>query len=173
MAANLRVTGNEKANERDAQRHECVNVKERHRRIKRELNPEGQGSSMSILRSEIFFAPMPEQNQSGRDRVKQAALGHEHRERNAFPRDVVHVLVIDEFEIFQELKTGKSAVEKKTGNRKAAAPAIKRKASCGRGEQADPNQTRNETDLRLEQQRVEEIDSGGITKMIAERVNWI
>ena len=54
---------------------------------------------MSIFGApEIFLAPMPEQNQSGRYCVKQTALGNEHGERNAFPRHVVHVLVIIEGE---------------------------------------------------------------------------
>src|SRR6267378_1641312 len=67
---------------------------------------------MSILRAEIFFAPMPKQDHASRKCVKQSALGHEHRQRNAFPGDVVDVLVIDEFETAQKLKADEAAVEK-------------------------------------------------------------
>src|SRR5260370_17050813 len=74
----------------------------------------------------IFFAPMPKQNQASRNRVEQPTLGHEHGQRNTFPRDVVDVLIIDEFKIAQKLKTGEAAIEKKTRDRKTAAPPIER-----------------------------------------------
>src|SRR6267378_1251413 len=66
MSANLRVAGDEKTRQHDAQRHERVNVEERYRSIKRELNPKRERSgTMSILRAEIFYAPMPKQDHAG------------------------------------------------------------------------------------------------------------
>src|SRR5436190_8609235 len=35
--------------------------------------------------AEKFFAPMPEQHQTRRDRIEPAALSYEHGQRNAFP----------------------------------------------------------------------------------------
>src|SRR6266849_10188669 len=101
-------------------------MKERHRCIKRKLNPKRKrAAAMSIFFTpKIFFAPMPKQNQASRNRVEQPTLGHEHGQRNTFPRDVVDVLVIDEFEIAQEMKTGETAIEKKTGDRETGAPTI-------------------------------------------------
>src|SRR5207237_4339753 len=88
-------------------------------------------------------------------------------------RDVVNVLIIDEFEIAQELKTSETAVKKEASNGKAAAPAIERVTRGHGGEQSDPNQAGNKIDIRLQQQRVEKIDPGRITKMVASGVNWI
>src|SRR5882724_872218 len=100
MSTNLRITRHKETHEHDAKGHEGVEMKERHRGIKRELNPKRERAGLSILtRAKIFFAPMPEQNQAGGNGVEQAALGHEHCQRNAFPGDVIDVLVIDEFEI--------------------------------------------------------------------------
>ncbi len=76
-------------------------MKEGHRCIKRKLNPKRKrAAAMSIFFTpKIFFAPMPKQNQAGRNGVEQTALRHEHGQRNTFPGDVVDVLVIDEFKI--------------------------------------------------------------------------
>ena len=126
MSANLRVARDEKARQHNAERHERVDMEKRHRRVERELNPKGERpGTMSIsAASKIFFAPVPEQQQSGGNGIKKSALRHEHRQRNAFPRDVVDVLIIDKFEIAQKLKAGETAVEKKTSDRESAAPAI-------------------------------------------------
>src|SRR6266436_2793257 len=147
-----------------------MEMKERHRCIKQKLNPKRKrAAAMSIFFTpKIFFAPMPEQNQPGRKRVEQPTLGHEHGQRNTFPRDVVDVLVIDEFEIAQKLKTGEAAIEKKTRDRKTAAPTIEGVERGDGREQADPEQAGNKIDIRLQEQRVEEIDPGGVTKMMAE-----
>src|SRR2546427_8758966 len=105
---------------------------------------------MSIfLRARIFFSPMPKQNESRRNCIKQSALGHEHRKRNTFPGDVVDVLVIDEFEIAQKLKAGETTVEQKTGNGKAAAPAIERVERSHRRDQSNPSQAANKIDIYL------------------------
>src|SRR5205807_6987582 len=127
MAANLRVARDEKARQHNAERHERVDMEKRHRSIERELNPkrERPGTMSIFAASKIFFAPVPEQKQSGRNCVKKSALRHEHRQRNAFPRDVVDVLIVDKFEIPQKLKARETAIEKKTGDRESAAPAIK------------------------------------------------
>src|SRR6266436_8503808 len=90
---------------------------------------------------EVFFAPMPEQNKARRNCVEQPALRHEHRQWNTFPGDVVDVLIIDELEIFQKLKPGQTTVEKKTGDGKAAPPAVKRVEGDDRRQQSNPNQT--------------------------------
>src|SRR5205807_8881680 len=111
--------------------------------------------------------------QAGWNRVEQTALRHEHGQRNTFPRDVVDVLVIDEFEIAQEMKTGEPAIEKKTGNRETATPSIEGVERSHGREQADPDQARNKIDIHLQEQCVEEIDSGRVTKMFAEGVDWI
>src|SRR6202011_1407842 len=90
-------------------------------------DPKRQRSPMLIaFRVAVeLLAPVPEQDQAGRNRVKQTTLGHEHGERNAFPGDVVDVLIVFELKIPQELKTGDAAIEKKTGDGERSTPAIK------------------------------------------------
>ena len=90
-------------NQHDRQRDEGVQVKQRHRRVNRKFNPPGQGTlpvAVGVDRggftlnavtglagvtdpsyrrlAEEFFAPMPQQHQACRDRVKPAALRNEH-----------------------------------------------------------------------------------------------
>ena len=73
----------------------------------------------------IFLPPMPQQDESRWDRVKETALGHKHRQWNAFPGDVIDVLIIDHLEVAQKKKAGDSAIKKKTGDCKCAPPTIK------------------------------------------------
>ena len=101
-----------------------MEVKERHRGIKGKLDPKRERTGSAVAK--IFFTPVPKQDQAGRDRVKKTTLSHEHRQRNTFPRDVVDVLIVDEFEIAKKLEARETAVEKKTGNREATAPTIER-----------------------------------------------
>src|SRR5437764_15402159 len=108
-----------------------------------------------------------------RNGLDQSALRQEHGQENTFPRDVVDVLVVDEFEIAQKLKTGETAIEKKTGDRKTAAPTIQGVASADRRKQSDPDQAGNKIDIRLQQPRVEKIDSAAVSKMIAEDADWL
>src|SRR5215468_5679426 len=145
VPADSQIAGHEQAEKKDAQRHEGVDVEERHRRIKRELEPKWERAPLAIFvrGSEKFFSPMPEQNQAGRNRVKQTALGDKHCQRNALPGDVIHVLIVVELESAQELEPRDSAIEKKAGNRKGAAPAIERVERCERREQTDPDQPGN------------------------------
>ena len=61
VSTNLRIAGHKETHEHNAKRHERVEMKERHRGIKRELNPKRQRPRLSILTgTKIFFAPMPE-----------------------------------------------------------------------------------------------------------------
>src|SRR5260370_42681490 len=85
LSTNLRVTGHKETHEHNAERHERVEMKERHRGIKRKLNPKRERAGLSILtRAKIFFAPMPEQNYAAGYRIKQTTLSHEHCQRNTF-----------------------------------------------------------------------------------------
>src|SRR5262245_24448706 len=61
--------------------------------------------------AEVFFPPMPKQNQRRRDCVKPAALSHEHGKRNAFPGDFVAALIVQKLQGLQKLKASYSAVE--------------------------------------------------------------
>ena len=67
-------------NQDDGQGEKRVDVKERHRGVERDLDPEGQRPGMSTLHvlAKELFAPMPEQKQADRDCVKQSALSHKH-----------------------------------------------------------------------------------------------
>src|SRR5438105_15721762 len=71
VAANLRIARHKKTNEHKAESNECVKMKERHRRIKRELNPKRErvvglafyrSSAIPLRPWEIFFTPMPKQD---------------------------------------------------------------------------------------------------------------
>ena len=116
----LEFTGtfkNQPKKQNDRQGDKRMDIEQRHRRVKRERDPEGQGTlpvsslvdrgglarviclhggfagRFGVGRGELagvaapgyndlakeFFAPMPKQNQSCRDRVKPAPLRHEHR----------------------------------------------------------------------------------------------
>src|SRR3989442_8403977 len=89
VSTNLRVAGHKETHEHNAKCHERVEMKERHRGIKRELNPKRQRPRLSILTgTKIFFAPMPEQDQAGGNGVKKAALSHKPRKANTFPGHV-------------------------------------------------------------------------------------
>src|SRR5207253_1038647 len=75
--------------------------------------------------------------------------------------------------IAQKLKTGEAAIEKKTRDRKTAAPAIERVERCYGREQTDPDQAPNQIDICIQQQRDEEIDPSRVPKMIADHVDRI
>src|SRR5689334_9813543 len=102
MAANLGITGNKQANQQDAQRHESMDVEQRHRRVERKLDPKCERTP-GILLFNLWvklFPPVPKQQHSNRNGVKQPALSHEHRQWNAFPGDMIDVLVIVDLQIF-------------------------------------------------------------------------
>src|SRR6266516_2404068 len=70
----LKTFIDEKEKENDAESEKCVNVEERHRGIKRDLDPEGQRSgtpAFSTLQAlaKVCFAPMPQQKHAGRNCV--------------------------------------------------------------------------------------------------------
>src|SRR6476660_9784534 len=86
-------------NQHDGQRDKGIQVKQRQRCVNRKFDPPGQGTlpvAVSVDRSGLtirgvgladfgnrrldkkLFAPMPEQYQARRDRVKPAALRNEH-----------------------------------------------------------------------------------------------
>ena len=106
---------------------------------------------------------MPEKKQSGRNRVKQSALSHEHGQRNTFPRNCFVALVIEELECLEKLEAGDTAIEQKAGHAERAAPSIKSiKGGEGR-EQSGPDQAASEIDVQQAEQRVKQIGAGGIS----------
>ena len=89
-----------------------------------------------------FVAPVPEQEQASRNRIKQAALRYEHRQWNAFPSDCFVALIIEEFKKrrgAEYLEAGDAAVKEKTGHRKGTAPAIKSIKGRKRTQQSGPD----------------------------------
>src|SRR5438132_7776453 len=83
VATNLRIAGHKETYEHNAKCHERVEMKERHRGIKRELNPKRQRPRLSILTgTKIFFAPIPELDQAGENRVKKVAHSNKKRYEN-------------------------------------------------------------------------------------------
>ena len=130
--------------EHDREREEGVDVEERHRRVERPLDPPRDepapraGRFVGVAR-EIFPPPMHQKQQPRWNRVKQAALGDEHRQRDAFPGDLFR-LVIDKVKLLKKRVAGEAAVEKKSGNPEGAAPAIKAIEGRERTEQSGPDE---------------------------------
>src|ERR1700693_3259833 len=81
VAANLHVARNEQTNEQNAECHEGMDVKQRHRCINGKLGPKRQWPvRLIVVRAAVkLFAPMPQYNQAGGNGVKQTTLGHDHR----------------------------------------------------------------------------------------------
>jgi hypothetical protein len=67
VTADRRIAGDEQTNEQDAERHEGVNVKERHCCVDRKLEPKRQRTALSILfrPSVKLFTPVPQEDQPG------------------------------------------------------------------------------------------------------------
>ena len=134
-------------------------MKEWHRGIKRELDPErqrrlwsGSGSFRAAIflvtrrlgsrRSLVHFAPLPEQEQASRDGVKQPALSHEHRQRNAFPSHL-RALVISELKCLKKLKADETTVEQKACDPERATPSVESVKRRRGSQQTDPDQAAN------------------------------
>src|ERR1700736_4887686 len=84
VSSDWHVADDEKTDEQNTERHERVDVKERHRGVNRELEPERQRARLSILfrASEEFFAPVVKQDQACGNCVEKTALSPQHREGN-------------------------------------------------------------------------------------------
>ena len=95
--------------------------------------------------------------------VEQPALCHEHGQRNAFPRDLLR-LVIGELEFLKKLVAGESAIEEKTGDPKHAAPAVETVEGRERTEQPRPDERADQVDVLQKKERIEKVDPGGITQ---------
>src|SRR5437660_10750182 len=75
VSTNLRIAGHKETHEHNAKRHERVEMKERHRGIKLELNPKRQRPRLSSLTGKkICFAPMQKEDQGGWKRVNKATV---------------------------------------------------------------------------------------------------
>src|SRR5712691_3577515 len=101
------------------------------------------GSILPAFCAIEFVAPMPEQEQANRNRIKQTALRYEHRQWNAFPSDCFIALIIEESKKrrgAEYLEAGDAAVKEKTGHRKGTAPAIKSIKRRKRSQQPGPDQ---------------------------------
>ena len=86
---------------------------------------------------------MPEQKQTGWNRIEHPALRHEHRQWDTLPRDSFIALIIEEFKKRRRaeyLEPGDATVKEKAGHRKGTAPAIKSVKGRKRSQQSGPDQ---------------------------------
>src|SRR5215212_6800101 len=109
-----------------------------------------------------LLAPMPKEEQPCRNRIKPSTLRHEHRQRNAFPGDLVNSFIIRKLPRREKLEASYSAVEQESCNGKCTAPAIKRVKGCERRNQSAPDQAVDQVHVDERQQRIEQIDTCGV-----------